>query len=218
MKTAILIGGGTSVKEGIELGLWERIQKDAVDTFSINYASKTMPYLPNKQVWIDTTFFRNNMNDIEKLHKAGVECHTKVHNLYNAIEAIKTWGVEREQFLGKEMKAQNKLYIGTMGLSGMFALSLACALEYERIFLLGYDFGSRSKNDLQTHYYQDSNIPYVSSGVRNPAVYHTENGVKNNVKEFDNYAKACYNIINVTSRSNINAFPKISYEEFFNTL
>jgi hypothetical protein len=212
MKTAILIGGGTSVLDGIELDLWNKI-KDKADIFSINYAFKTMPYLPNKQVWTDTTFFRNNVEALENLYKHGVECHTKKHGIYNAIPEIKQHDTVRE-----EKDASNKLFIGLMGLSGMLALALAINMQYERIFLLGYDFGTSSINNTHTHYYQKMPIPVISSGINNPQVYLTDTGVKKDVKQFNYFNNKGSIIYNVSLRSNIQSFPKIRYEEMFTML
>ena len=211
MKTAILIGGGKSVIEGIELGLWDKI-KDKADIFSINYAFKTMPYLPNKQVWVDTTFFKNNLGDLETLYKAGVECHCKKNAKYNAILEIIQHDTSRDEV------TKDKLYIGAMGLSGTFAIALTIKLGYDRIFLLGYDFGTTSIKDTHTHYYQHTGIQFLSNGVRNPQVYMTDNGVKREVKLFDKFKSSLYNIYNVSMTSNINSFPKISYNELFERL
>jgi hypothetical protein len=213
MKTAILIGGGKSVLEGIELDLWNKI-KDKADIFSINYAFKTMPYLPNKQVWTDTTFFRNNVEALENLYKQGVECHTKKHGVYNAIPDITQYETAREE---KDVN-DTTLFIGLMGLSGMLALSLAIYMKYERVFLLGYDFGTSSISDTHTHYYQNMPIPVISSGIRNPQVYLTDTGVKKDVKQFNYFNNKGCTIYNVSLTSNIQSFPKISYEEMFDML
>lgn len=216
LRTAILIGGGKSVLEGIELGLWDKLTdtKCFRDIFSINYAFKTMPYLPNKQVWVDTTFFKNNMTDLEALYKQGVECHCKKNPKYNAIPEITQHDTSRDEVV------EDKLYIGLMGLSGTFAISLAIKLGYDRIFLLGYDFGTTSINDTHTHYYQHLKIPFISSGVNNPQVYMTNSGVKKDAKSFDRFKELCYNTIiyNVSLKSNIDSFPKISYTEMFEKL
>ena len=213
MKTAILIGGGKSVLEGIELDLWNKI-KDKADIFSINYAFKTMPYLPNKQIWTDTTFFRNNVEALENLYKQGVECHTKKHGVYNAIPEIRQYETAREE---KDLN-NTTLFIGLMGLSGMLALSLAIDMKYERVFLLGYDFGTSSISDTHTHYYQNMPIPVISSGIRNPQVYLTDTGVKKDVKQFNYFNNKGCTIYNVSLTSNIQSFPKISYEEMFDML
>jgi hypothetical protein len=210
MKECIIIGGGTSVLEGIEHRLWERIAKREI--WSINFAFRTMPYLPKRQVWVDTTFFRNNMEDLESLSIAGVECHTKKHGIYNNIPAIIQHEVTREE------NNPDKLYIGLMGLSGMFALALATKEQYDTIYLLGYDFGTNSKANTTTHYYQNTDIKYTSNGVGNPGVYLTDTGVKKDVKLFDYFLKFPSKIYNVSPSSNIQSYEKITYNDFFSKI
>ena len=216
MKSVILVGGGYSIKEGIEQDLWHQIH--CQDIWSINYAFKTMPYLPSKQIWVDSTFFKSNMDELEALYKAGIECHTKAKPVYDNIPVIKQWNMVRDEFYDKKMIEVNKLYGGAMGLSGMLALSLAYNMDYDTIFLLGYDYGTSSTNDLNTHYYQDDKINYTSVGVRNPSVYMNDTGVKSNVRDFDNFKHPATKIYNVSMTSHIKAFEKITYEQMFKLL
>jgi hypothetical protein len=201
----IIIGGGASVSEGIELGLWEHIKGQEV--WSLNYAFKSMPYLPTKQLWVDTTFFRNNTLALENLAKQGVECHVKKNDKYVFLNNL----IQHETTRKPEEK--DKTYIGGLGFCGMFALSLAVKGQYKRIFLLGYDFGTPNQGDTNTHFYQGK-VDYISTGVGRPQVYlNTFTTPKKDVKEFDLYKD--YPVYNVSMRSHISSFPKITYEEFF---
>jgi hypothetical protein len=173
-----------------------------------------MPYLPAKQFWCDITFFRNNMADMQRLYEGGVEMHSKCHDHYNHRPIIQH-ECSREIYRGMKMLEENNVYIGTFGLSGFLALSVAVASGYDEIYLLGYDFGTSSIKDKQTHYYQDDKIDYVSQGVRNPDVYMTDNGVKREVHDFDNYTNEKCLILNVSMKSNIQCFKKLTYEDFF---
>jgi hypothetical protein len=216
MKRAILVGGGSSVNEGRELGLWEKIQGQ--DIWSVNYAFRTMPYLPTRQCWCDITFFRNNMDDMQRLAESGVLMMSKTHDHYNN-RPITQHFTTREEYVGaKNMIEQKKLFIGAYGLSGTFALSCAVVEGYDEIYLLGYDFGTSNINDKNTHYYQHDKMPYVSCGVGNSDVYMTENGCKKEVRDYEHYLQEPCKIFNVSPKSNIQCFPKITYEQFFNQL
>jgi hypothetical protein len=61
-KSLIIVGGGYSVAKGIKQGLWERIKGN--DIWSLNFAYKTMPYLPSTEIWIDKMFLSLNL-DVE---------------------------------------------------------------------------------------------------------------------------------------------------------
>ena len=107
-----------------------------------------------------------------------------------------------------------------MGLSGMFALSLAVAEGYEEIYLLGYDFGTTVLTNKNTHFYQN-NMPHVySTGMNHPEVYRMpDNKVKREVEDFKVYLNTPnLKIWNVSMVSNIPYFDKISYQDFYTKL
>lgn len=204
-KDIILVGGGSSVNEGISLGLWNKI-KD-FEVWSINFAFMTMPYLPKREIWVDLSFFTKNMEALQKLQSQGVPCYAKKHMKYVNIPEVTTLETTRDP-----KEADKKIFIGRMGLSGFFALHLAIKENYDRIFLLGFDFGAPTTH---THYYQDI-LKVESSGFGKPELYTHKNGqVKDGVKDFEIFIGSNSKIYNVSMISNIPYFPKITYEEFF---
>ena len=205
MKRVIIVGGGKSVTAGIESGLWEKIQGQEI--WSLNYTFKMMPYLPTRQIWVDTTFWKNNSQDMERLAQQGVLCHAKMNTRYLGIDYIKTHEV------GRDLKEKNKIFSGAMGLCGMFALGLAIKEGYDEIYLLGYDWGTKSENDINTHFYQGKTT-YISSGVGRPQVYLQGSSPKKGVHDFDIY-KEHKTVYNVSVESNINTFPKLSFSQFY---
>jgi len=205
MKQCIIIGGGVSVKEGISLGLWNKIKGKEI--WSINYAFLTMPYPPNKECWVDISFFKNNIDRLQLLCLSGVPCHTKAHPKYATIKEIYCHPTSRDPLdIGK-------IFIGRMGLSGFFTLSLAVKEGFDEIYLLGYDFGSVT-DDNKTHYYQGE-INVISSGVGKPNLYRTGTQPKDEIKDFEVFLKYPIKIINVSPKSKIDYFEKIDYNEFF---
>jgi len=209
MKECVICGGGASVTEGVETGLWDKLKESGIEVWSVNYAFRAMkPLLPTKQLWCDTTFFKNNIKDLEELAKSGVECHTKKNDRYNFINNI----IQHECTRKPEEK-DNKVFIGALGLSGMFSLSLAVQMKYDTIYLLGMDFGVPNQGIAQTHFYQGK-MEYISTGVGRPQVYLDGNSPKKAVRDFDIY-KDIPNIFNVSLISNIQSYRKIGYPEFY---
>jgi hypothetical protein len=203
-KNVVLIYAGMSLQEGISLGLWEKIKN--IDVWSINFAFLTMPFLPQAEIFVDISFFKKNMEALQKLYLAGVPCHAKRHQIYSGINEINTYETTRNP---QEM--DKKLYIGRMGLSGFFALSLAIRQGYENIFMCGNDFGSKTA---KTHYYQDD-IKVESTGIGHPELYRNNGQVKEEVRDWEYFLNYPAKIINVSPESAIECFPKISYLEFF---
>lgn len=210
-KSCIIIGGGHSVKEGIEKDLWNKIK--GKDIWSLNYAYKTMPYLPKRELWVDVSFFKENTNDLQDLAKKEVVLCAKKHNMYSFISEIKQYTTTRNIKESKE-----KCYIGSSGLVGFFSLSIAISEGYTEIYLLGYDWGTPDINNKKTHYYQ-SDIKVNSSGIGNVGIYLDKNNKPNEkIKDFEIYLKENSKIYNVSLISHINYFEKLSWENFFNKL
>lgn len=203
-KNVVLIYAGMSLQEGISLDLWNQIKN--MDVWSINFAFLTMPFLPKAEIFVDISFFKKNMEALQKLYLAGVPCHAKKHQVYAGINEINTYETTRNP---QEM--DKKLYIGRMGLSGFFALSLAIRQGYETIYMCGNDFGSKTA---KTHYYQDD-IKVESTGIGHPELYRNNGQVKEEVRDWEYFLNYPAKIINVSPESAIECFPKISYLEFF---
>lgn len=206
MKSCVICGGGASIIEGINSNLWEHIKGQ--DIWSLNWAYKTMPYLPSRELFIDTSFFTKSINELWGLWKQGVACYAKAHPKYKYILDIHSLPTTRfsEQY-------NEKIYIGEKSLCGFFALSLACKEHYDVIYLLGFDFGSLdgTKN---THYYQGK-IDVPSAGVGHPELYLTPEA---KVSDWEIYLKEPCKIYNVSPKSRIECFDKINYPTFYKLL
>lgn len=226
MKTCIILGAGPSIQKGIELGLWDKIVKQEI--WSLNSVYKVMPYLPDKQLWVDVSFYRFEVDNLEKLHNQGVKLISKKHSVWKQIPHIKTYSVTRE----KLHVTDETIYLPSLGLTGMFALGVAIKQNYDQIFILGYDFGSSNKDNKNTHFYQnmmpitsdrrkfeEANKLIYSHGAGNPNVYYKPDGkVKADVKEFEYWRNDKNKIWNVSPESRIECFEKIDYPSFFKKL
>ena len=226
MKRVIILGGGYSVREGIDKNLWQTIQ--GMEVWSLNSCFKAMPWLPSKQFFVDRDFWRHDADDMQGLYEKNVPivCREMGKLLENRPELTK-YPVTRvvSEFNGVDGLKKNLLYSGNMGLVGIFALHYAVCQDYDEIYLLGYDFGSSHVDNKFTHWYQ-SQIPELniqSYGAARPEVYlHKEPGhvneIRKDIEDFKLFANLGKNIYNVSMGSHISYFPKISYEQFFNQI
>lgn len=223
MKRVIILGGGYSVKEGIDKGLWEKIKP--FELWSLNSVFKAMPYLPKKEIWVDIGFFKHEANNLRDLGLQGVELVTKERHNYKPIsDKLTLYGSSRvmEEYYGKEAITKNKIYYGRMGLAGQFALSLAVAQGYDEIYLLGYDFGTTSNTIKLTHWYQGNinKLDIYSTGAHRPEVYLQKNNKPRlEIEDWEVYKKEeDVKIFNVSIGSHLTVFPRITYDTFFNML
>jgi hypothetical protein len=218
-KQCIIVGGGSSIEPEWRNGLFDKIRGHEI--WSINSAFKTMTYYPNKELFVDKSFFEKNVDALEHLYKNGVEIICKRHVKTQFIGEMKQFNTTRNinEYYGENAIIKNLLFVGSIGLSGFFALSYAIASGYNRIWLLGFDFGSGSVTDTNTHFYQkemkDLNI--YSTGVGRPNIYRPKDGsLHRAVNDFEVYTKhPGVEIWNVSPQSNIACFPKINYQEFY---
>jgi len=202
----IILGGGWSVKEGIEKGLWDNIKGKEI--WSLNFAFMTMPYLPTRQLWIDFKFFKNYTKEVYELQRKGVMLCTREDDRYNIFREIKQYKIDREY-------KEDSIFTGRNGLVGFFALSIAVKEKYKRIFLLGYDFGGKPDNINFTHYYQGK-LSVFSDGIGDPYIYMEKDGkAVKALKDFDYYSFYKEHIYNVSMLSKIYQFNKITYDSFF---
>ena len=223
MKRVILLGGGYSVTEGIAQNLWHKINTEEV--WSLNSCFKAMPWLPTKQLFVDRDFWRHEADSMEMLHMKGVPIITRDMGtlLSNRPEIIK-YGVTRvrAEFKGLNGIKDNLIFNGNMGLVGIFALHVALCMDFDEIYLLGYDFGSSHVDNKNTHWYQEQ-IPQLkiqSFGAARPEVYlHKEQGhvneIRKDIEDFEVFSTVGKVIYNVSPNSHIQYFPKMNYQEFF---
>ncbi len=215
MREVIIVGAGASLKNGIEKNLWVKIKGKTI--WSCNSIFKIMPYLPTRELWVDRKFFELTISELQVLgQKHKVELVAKKDPRYAIIpEIIQYEGSRLPETCSKEKKI---LYTGRIGLVGLFALSLAVYEDYERIWLLGFDFGPTSLTDTNTHVYQDKikELNIYSTGAGRPVVYFRKDGkIKDEVNDFKFYLKDKEKIINVSPNSNIPFFEKIDCDTFF---
>ena len=85
-KEVILVGAGYSLKEGIDKELWDKIKGKEI--WSCNYAYRTMPYLPARELWTDINFFNWNIDELQQLAQKGVPCYAKKNGKYDRIPEI----------------------------------------------------------------------------------------------------------------------------------
>ena len=216
-KRVIIVGAGASISEGIDLGLWDKINGNII--WSCNYAWLTMPYLPTRELFVDRSFFKNNTDKLNDLANQGIEIVSKKNFITENLPKIVAYNTTRniKDYNGKEGIKNDKIFTGQQGFCGTFALHIAICEGYNEIFLLGFDFGIPKDSVINiTHYYQ-SKINVISSGMGKPHIYKDRNGnIHQGVNDYSVFAiEQNIKISNVSLISNIPFFDKISYSEFF---
>lgn len=233
----VIIGGGSSIKEGIEMGLWDHL-KDKW-TIGINFIYNY--FTPTALCCTDVDFY--NFGDVhwtkeqQKRHRKSLKDQELI--LMNNHPGIKE-------------KLDNTVLINAVGgqyyqdiskgcyktsLSGIFALSLAVYFlnEGDEIYMLGFDYGEKRNKDYErfstskvtldrisekkdgkyvTHFYDD--IEHHGMGKIN---YYNQKGRA--YMDFGPYMGLdkvkIYNV-SLISKIPSDIFPKIGYNTLFNKL
>lgn len=206
----IILGGGSSVVEGITKGLFTIIRGKFV--IGTNHSYDFYPH-HTFMTCLDNHFFTHknkNKGDVfEDLKKEPLiitKNHPPKYTLPNMIIINSSDKFDRTLI--------NGAYKGA--LTGIYSLSLAIhLLDIGEIFLLGYDFGYQKIKDkvALTHWYQGQ---LHHKGIGKVNYYKTKNRPDVDFKPFKKETKC--KIINVSMNSHIPHFEKITYVDFFNKL
>lgn len=208
-KQLIIIGGGTSINEGIKKGLWKNLETKF--TFGLNYSYR---YYQNStcQLYVDDNFYKEEIQKELKNHPLIIGKH------HASIAKIVNPNTIMLPPIAKYYRnIANGIYKSS--LCGLFALTLGIYLLDEgEIFLLGYDYsgqGKDEKNRTITHFYQeDKTIRHRGIGKIN--YYTTKGRAEKDFEPYKNEKKV--KIYNVSMISKIPTFPKITYDDFFKLL
>jgi hypothetical protein len=232
-RQAIILGGGTSVLEGIKKGLFEQFKNRF--TVGLNYSHHFVN--TTFLMYVDETFANGQKYYLERLPLVvGME-HAGVSVQPNTIELSATTDYKRDCGKG----------VYRASLVGLFALSFMIhVLDEGEIFLLGFDYGAKKGKGLHgraydkhghalTHWYQQGDIRSIYTG-QNQEIRHrgigkinwyeathkdekSQERITRAEHEFQVYAsERKVSIYNVSPESVIPTFPKVSYEQFFGML
>lgn len=224
-KQLVIIGGGASIAEGVEKGLWEKLKNKFV--IGTNYSYKFFPN-PTCQCFVDNDFYFKNCEGMKNIGLIVGNRKRNIVPLPNTILLPPIAKYHRDVTHG----------VYKASLAGLFTLSLAIHLLDEgEIFLLGYDYGEARKSDFEkyiknrvefsnvvlkdkrnraiTHFYQ-GDIEHRGIGKTN--YYNAQNRADQDFKVYKDEKKV--KIYNVSQISKIPSeiFEKLSYDEFFKKL
>jgi len=229
IKRCVIVGGGNSIQEGIEKGLWKKLENEV--TFGVNEAFKF--FHPTAITFVDWTFYKcrwehmlNYPLVIGKFDPAiGFWYRGKGGHKYqkcpkeDTLEMIKGSG----KYFGKE-SIKKGIYSGV--LAGLFTTTLAIGLGFDEIYLLGFDMDQK---DGKTHFYQNMNdvgdfigennehrtgVGFNVSGDFNTGVFNNNDDYIQ--KFWTPYLEdSDIKIYNVSMSSRIRTFEKIDYDNFF---
>ncbi len=221
IKQLVIIGGGTSLSEGINKGLWQKLEsKFTIGTnYSYRYFDSTI------LTFVDRKFYQDEKENLKSLSLIVGKGHKRLEIMPNTVILPCKSTYNRNLTDG----------IYKAGLVGLFALSLGIHLLDEgEIYLLGFDYGEartkdytkfvnyRELNEITirddkkralTHFYQGE---INHRGIGKISYYNEKGRANRDFGVYKNEKKV--KIYNVSLISKIETFPKISYEEFFNRL
>lgn len=198
----ILIGGGYSIKEGIEKDLWNKIKYSFA--IGINYSFKWFKSTIN--IFVDHLFYEETKEQIKSLSLIIGKKYGQLKPLPNTILLPSNDSVYTRDLKQGVWRAM---------LSGVFGVSLGIyLLDVGEIFLLGYDGrGKIEGNKIVTHFYQDE---FTHRGTSQTGYYDIAQKADEDYGVYKNEKNVL--IYNVSLDSRINIFPKISYDKFFEML
>jgi len=214
-KDCIIIGGGISIIEGTSLGLKEKIKDKCI--FLTNYSYKH--FEGTILCFTDKDFYVPDYAKRKEIREKYPDIYNELKNLPLIIGLQKNNGME--EFLHPNtylIDCPKKELTKKPPLTGIFALTIAEKIGFNRMWLLGFDWSRQpipkdktkynSHNGGQIHYYND--IKHKGTGYTGYFDIHNPNDY---FKFFDNSK-----IYNVSLNSNIQNFKKISYQEMFQLL
>ena len=210
MATVVIIGGGSSVKSGIKQGLWDRIKH--LDIIACNDAITNMPFTPKYVAYIDKTPLQPEVIKRAVENPNCIKITQLLHDLraddHNVVR-FKIFHDIGEPGKFKRALERGYLFAGKRKFTGVFAISFALYAGYDRIYLLGFDWNTNRKGDVE--WYKDKD----HEDYKRTVFLDTSGAVRDDCALHHDVFKGWATIYNVSPNSAIPSFPKIDYKQFF---
>ncbi len=229
MKRLIIIGAGNSIRAELQNGLWDKLRSEY--TFALN--DVIYFFEPTVPIFVDWYWYRSRFEAFKNYSLVLGKYDAKIFATHPEIKVPDVSDntiflhPSNNKYYGKE-SLEKGIYSGA--LCGCFGLTLGIALDFEEIYLLGFDFCAI---DGKTHFYEKDKLKEqiigiikekdgsIRCGIGKDKRGHYRTGVYNNNSKvyFDVYKEEKETkIFNVSLKSKISLFPKISYKEFYKRL
>lgn len=212
----IIVGGGSSISEGIELGLKDKIKNKFVITTNIQYRWFDSIFT----TMLDLQFYVKYYEELKNLPLILAQRHPRLYDENKGTRKEYSYHPNTITFQCKHEYNRNILEYPVYSniLTGIFSITIASFLlnGSGSIYLLGFDSGTTNRNlpekEPKVHWFQ-SEIPDYNKSL---TYYKDTVKIDRDFKPFENEKNLL--IYNVSLNSNINNFTKISYNDFFNLL
>lgn len=227
-RQCIIIGGGTSIREGISKGLWEKLKGRFVVGLNYSYKYFDSTFL----CYVDKLFYNKQYEELKELPLIIGKQHPQKHFPKGILPNTIVLPTKSEY----SRNVKEGCYKAS--LCGIFALSLGIyLLDKGEIFLLGCDFGELRKRDYTkvaqspeelkrltvrdkdgkalTHFYQGE---LKHRGIGKISYFNSKDRAKNNFAPFKEEKKVKIWNVSLVSKIPDDIFEKISYDEFFERL
>jgi len=225
-KIALILGSGNSVSDGIKLGLSNYIEN--FPSFGINEAIKFFDC--TAYTFFDWCAYRDRFDLYSESNLAvgAYDMHIG-RQIEGATYCPKHEGLILLPWSGKWKDNPLKDGLYAANLCGGFTLSLAIALGFTEIYLLGFD--AREING-KTHFFEGikgageyndyEGNPRTGVGIKdgqyNTSLYNNSDEMINKDWNLFQQVFATVKIVNVSPLSRITTFPKITYKQMLEQL
>lgn len=210
MSEIVIVGGGASVNIGIKKGLWDKVK--GMDIMTCNNAILHLPYAPKYAIWLDAT--EKDPTVTEKiLNTECIRVTQQLHDQRDDDKVIRFEVCRNPDNLVNGLKHNPPvLYAGKRMFTGVFGITLSLYMGYETIYLLGFDWGGYVKSKKDNVEWWGATKDFKGTDIN---IYKKGDKAREDVAEHHDCFKGMANIINVSPKSLVPSFPKISYDEFF---
>lgn len=183
-KRAIICASGNSIQEGLDKGLLSILENEC--SFIINFNHHYMKGTVN--VCCDWEFYSQEKPYLDKLGLVVAKLDQQL--IARNIVGNNTILCTPSGYYHGKASIKKGIYSGA--LTGLFNLTLAIALEFEEIYLLGYDF---CEINGKTHFFQDNKegIGIVRKEAGEPGQFMNTTGIGREPSDPTLYKTGCYN-------------------------
>lgn len=228
MNKIVIVGGGASISEGVDKGLWKFLEDKYTIGCNFSYIFLKQPTM---QCFVDHKFFIENRQCLLSLPLV-------IGNYHNGIMQAKP---DNTKLMKTTHQYDRTLKTGvySASLCGLFTLSLAIYLggPGSEIYLLGMDFGEKRREKFEepvhspeelkkvtfhddmntaiTHFYQGQ---VTHRGIGKINYYNEKDRVKRSYQPYMDAKDVKIFNVSLISKIPNDMIPKISYDNFFENL
>jgi hypothetical protein len=208
----IIIGGGSSIANGISLGLKDHIKDKFIIAINDAYKDFDSTFIS----FVDADFYKRELNNLNKYPL--IIGNNQQQENFKDIKLPNTYLLKSTSNYNRDILKYGCYTRGN--LTGIWSITLALWLmDFKGIlYILGYDFSKRTPEQIKnkefvSYHYYSKDEKEKSEQIHPGGNWYERNNPDDIFKPF--LQEKAVKVYNVSPDSNINTFEKISYEQFF---